>query len=95
MSYRVRIFLWNGEKGSQYMGEHELAQQPAIGKTVEFQQLGRICSAHVMNIAPANWDPSTALIPAVHVTEWQPTGRTAKEEKPRPARVQDRAQRGS
>jgi hypothetical protein len=86
MSYRVRIFLWNGEKGSQYMGEHELTQQPAIGKTIEFGQPGRICSAHVMSIAPANWDPSSALIPAVHVTEWQPTAPAIKEEKSQPGR---------
>jgi hypothetical protein len=93
MSYRVRIFLWNGENGSQYMGEHELAEQPAIGKKVEFSQLGQLYSAHVMNIAPPHWDPSSALIPAVHVTQWQPTGPAMKKEKRHPARIAGRLQR--
>lgn len=72
MPCRVRIFLWDGDAGSRYMGEHDLAEQPTVGGTVQFGELGRSYSAQVMSIAPASWDPTSALIPAVHVAARQP-----------------------
>jgi hypothetical protein len=72
MTYRVRIFLWAGERSSQYIGQHELRVRPAVGNPIQFKRDGALLTGRVKDIAPANWDPSSALIPAVYVTEPDP-----------------------
>jgi len=70
MVYRVRIFLWNSAKGSTYLGEQDLKVRPVVGSQANFKLSGRLHSGHVRDIAPADWDPTSALIPTVRV-EWR------------------------
>jgi hypothetical protein len=69
MIYRVRIFLWTGERSSEYIGQHELRVRPSVGNPIQFKRDGALLTGRVKDIAPANWDPSSALIPAIYVTE--------------------------
>ena len=81
MIYRVRIFLWNSAKSSSYLGEQDLKVRPAVGQPIKFRQYSSLRLGRVKDIAPANWDPSSAVIPAVHV-EWYPVRPAAEHEAP-------------
>ena len=81
MIYRVRIFLSNSAKSASYLGEQDLKVRPYVGQPLNFTQNSSLRSGRVKDIAPANWDPTSALIPAVHV-EWYPTRPAAEREAP-------------
>ena len=82
MTYRARIFLWSADKASDYVSEQDLAAKPTVGERIEFMRDGGLFRGHVKFIAPANWDPGSALIPAVHVTQWSPAGPAAERDRP-------------
>jgi hypothetical protein len=64
----VRIFLsYPNARHPEYVGEKDLQERPVIGGQATFEHERRRHAGRVDRIAPENWNPTSALIPAVYV----------------------------
>ena len=70
MAYRVRIFLRRSDqKAGSYIGERYLREMPRLNGRVVFEHEDSMESGNVERIVPDGWQPTSELIPSVHVVQ--------------------------
>jgi hypothetical protein len=70
MAYRVRIFLRRQDQNAgRYIGERYLREIPRLRGRVAFKLGDAVRAGMVERIVPDDWQPTSELIPTVHVLQ--------------------------
>jgi len=70
MACRVRIFLRHRDQiAGTYIGERWLREPPRPGKRIAVQLESSVLAGTVERIVPGSWQPSSELIPTIHVLQ--------------------------
>ena len=70
MSYRVRIYLRRSDQNAgHYIGERCLSEIPRLDGGVAFDDDTEVRRRKVEGIFPGSWEPTSGLIPSVHVVQ--------------------------
>jgi hypothetical protein len=70
MAHRVRIFLRHRDQNAgRYIGERYLREMPRLSGRVAFELGDVVQAGTVERIVPDNWQPTSELIPTVHVLQ--------------------------
>jgi hypothetical protein len=68
MGQRVRIFIREAKQQTgRYVGETILPRAPKPAVEVCFEHRGRSLRGVIEQIVPADWEPNSELIPALHI----------------------------
>jgi hypothetical protein len=70
MSYRVRIFLRRSDQNAgRYVGERYLQEISRLHGPVLFDSGAGMQQGKVEGIFPDTWEPTSELIPSIHVVQ--------------------------